>query len=128
MTADENGNLATVESGDVDTFLSIVANASQELNNMDSAITANTAGIAANAREISDNRDGIAMAMALKAPYVAPDATYAVSGGMGFFDGAKAFAMSGAYRVDARTQVDAGVTYGFDSDKVGGRVGVSYSW
>ncbi len=32
------------------------------------------------------------------------------------------------YRFNANTQLDAGVTYGFDRNQVGGRIGVTYAW
>ena len=74
------------------------------------------------------NRDGVAMAMALDTPYVPDTKQFAMSGGIGFFEGSQALAVSGAYRIDGNTQVDAGFAYGFDSESLGGRVGVTYSW
>ena len=37
----------------------------------------------------------------------------------------QALAASMGYRFDANTQVDAGITYGFDRNQVGGRIGVT---
>jgi autotransporter adhesin len=109
VTADANGNLAVSEEAS-NAFASLGSKVQQ------------------NADDIADNREGIAMAMALEVPYVPVDRQFAVSGGLGTFDGANAFAMSGAYRINSNTQLDAGVTYGFSRQQVGGRVGVSYSW
>ena len=77
---------------------------------------------------IEDNKEGIAMAMALNTPYVPEDKTFAVSTSLGAFDGTTAMAASMGYRFNANTQLDAGVTYGFDRNQVGGRIGVTYAW
>ena len=44
------------------------------------------------------------------------------------FEGSEAMAISMGYRINANTQFDAGVTYGFSQDQVGARVGVTYAW
>lgn len=77
---------------------------------------------------IEDNKEGIAMAMALDAPYVPADRTFAVSAGLGSFEGSQALAASMGFRFDANTQFDAGITYSMDRDQVGGRIGVTYAW
>ncbi len=84
--------------------------------------------IAKNGRDIRDNKEGIAMAFALQAPYVAPGMTFAMSGGYGNFEGSSALALSGAFRVSPNVQIDAGLGYGVSHDNLGGRVGVTVSW
>ena len=84
--------------------------------------------IRSNSRQIEDNKEGIAMAMALDAPYVPEDRTFAVSAGLGSFEGSQAIAASMGYRFNANTQFDAGITYGMDRDQIGGRIGVTYAW
>ena len=79
-------------------------------------------------QQVEDNKEGIAMAMALNTPYVPEDKTYAVSTSIGSFEGSQALAASMGYRFDANTQFDAGITYGFDRNQVGGRIGVTYAW
>ena len=79
-------------------------------------------------KQVEDNKEGIAMAMALNTPYVPDDKTYAVSTSIGSFEGSQALAASMGYRFDANTQFDAGITYGFDRNQVGGRIGVTYAW
>lgn len=86
------------------------------------------AGLAGLRRDVDTNRDGVAMAMALQAPYVPPDQSFALNSSFGFFDGASAFSLSGGWRVDQNVQFDAGLAYGFDSNEVGGRVGVTFAW
>ena len=114
VTSDANGNLATASGPSVGALTS--------------AIGSNTAGVAANSRAITRNEEGIAMAMALKAPYVPADRSYAMSAGVGAFGGSQALAVSMGARLNANTQIDAGVTYGFNQRQVGGRVGVTWAW
>ena len=102
MTSDADGNLA------VDTSLST--------------------SMASLRSQVEDNSEGIAMAMALDTPYVPPSATFAVSGGIATFEGYEAMAVSFGYRVNPNTQIDAGVTYGFDRNQTGARIGVTYAW
>jgi hypothetical protein len=77
---------------------------------------------------IDTANEGVAMALALKAPAVAADKTFAVSGGWGTFEGENAFAMSGAVRANDYLQVDAGVAVGASDGSVGGRAGATLSW
>lgn len=79
-------------------------------------------------RQIDNNKEGIAMAMALNSPYVPTDRTFAVSTGLGSFEGSQALTASMGYRFNDNTQMDAGITYGFSQNQVGGRIGVTYSW
>ena len=95
---------------------------------MGTVINNNTAAISRNAQGIANNKEGIAMAMALDAPYVPADKQFAVSGGIGSFEGNQAVAISMGYRFNANTQMDAGITYGASNKQVGGRVGITYAW
>ena len=116
VTSDASGNLAT--SG---------INLRQVLS-LGTTVESNTAAIANNSRAISNNKSGIAMAMALDAPYVPADKQFAISTGIGSFEGSEALAVSMGFRINPNTQFDAGVTYGFDNDQVGGRIGMTYAW
>ncbi len=78
--------------------------------------------------DIDTNRDGVALAMAMQVPYVPPSKTFALSSGLGFFEGATAFSVSTGWRINPSTQLDAGLGYGFNTDALGGRVGVTVSW
>ena len=109
MTSDAQGNLAVDRS------------IGTQMSQLDSRVRSLGSSI-------EDNKEGIAMAMALSTPYVPEDKTFAVSTSLGAFDGATAMAASMGYRFDANTQFDAGVTYGFDRNQVGGRIGVTYAW
>jgi long-subunit fatty acid transport protein len=121
VTSDDDGNLAT-------SMTPFDPAAFNTALNLGTAVNNNTAAIANNSAQIANNKEGIAMAMALDAPYVPANKQFAVSGGLGSFEGSQAMAISMGYRFNPNTQLDAGITYGFDKNQVGGRVGVTYAW
>jgi hypothetical protein len=82
---------------------------------------------AVNAR-VDDNREGIAMAMALNVPFVSADKDFSMNGRFGHFKGKTAMAFSGAARLNEFIQVDAGVTVGVNSGNVGVSGGLSVAW
>lgn len=79
-------------------------------------------------RKLDVANEGVAMAFALKAPYVAPDKSFALSGGWGGFEGENAFAVSGAVRTGEYIQLDAGIAVGAAEGSIGGRAGATISW
>ncbi len=68
------------------------------------------------------------MAMALDAPYVPPNSTFAMSGRYGNFQGASAVSMSGAFRVSSNVQFDLGLGYGVSHGNLGGTAGFTVNW
>ena len=106
----------------------VTSDASGNLATDGGALFAAAAAIPGLRRDVDRNREGVAMAMALDVPYVPPSETFALGGGLGFFDGSSAFALSGAVRISPSAQLDAGLAYGFDRDTLGGRVGMTFSW
>ena len=84
--------------------------------------------IGRNKRNIARNEEGIALALAMEAPYVPPSQTVAMSGGYGNFKGSSAFAFSGAFRVDPNVQFNAGLGVGLNHGSIGARVGVTIGW
>ena len=69
------------------------------------------------------------MAMALQAPFVPENKTFAFNTSLGFFDGENAIASSGAIRLTNEVQIDGGVSFGLGGDSaVGGRAGVTFAW
>ena len=84
--------------------------------------------IGQNEDDIRDNKEGIAMAMALDAPYVPPNSTFAMSGRYGNFEGSSAVSLSGAFRVSPNVQLDAGLAYGVSHSNLGGTVGFTANW
>ncbi len=84
--------------------------------------------IGKNEDDIRDNKEGIAMAMALDAPYVPPNSTFAMSGRYGNFEGSSAVSLSGAVRVSPNVQFDVGLAYGVSRSNLGGTAGVTVNW
>lgn len=100
------------------------------------AIAQNTSDIAAiNAQiggfadDISANRDGVAMAIALGgiAPLM-PDQNGTLAINVGHFNGANALGIAGGFRLDDGFVLNTGVGYAAGSRTVGGRLGLQYSW
>ena len=69
-----------------------------------------------------------AMALALDAPYLPPNSSFAMSGRYGNFEGASAVSLSGAIRVSRALQFDAGLAYGVSHGNLGGTVGFTLNW
>lgn len=107
VTSDAQGNLAT----DDGSFSGAVSGAIGGLD-----------------KQVKENRDGIAMALALQSPSLAGAESYAFSAGWGGFDGGSAFAASGAVRIAPRAQLDGGIGIGLRENTLGGRVGVTIKW
>lgn len=77
---------------------------------------------------IDTANEGVALALALKSPYVPEDKRVAISGGWGSFEGENAFGLSGAVRAGSNFQIDAGLAVGAGKGSVGGRAGATFSW
>lgn len=84
--------------------------------------------VAQNSRRINKTEEGVAVALALKSPYVPENKTFALSGGWGNFEGRNAFGVSGGLRAGDMIQLDAGVAVGVEDQAVGGRAGATISW
>ena len=78
--------------------------------------------------DIDDNTAGVALALALDSPSVAPGQNFAMSGGVGTFGGEGAIALSFTARVNQNVQLNAGIGSGFRSNTVGGRAGFVIGW
>lgn len=107
------------------------------------AISQNTADIAQNtadiaslsaqingfAEEVSTNRDGVAMAIALGgvAPLM-PDQNGTLAVNMGHFNGASALGLAGGFRLNDAAVMNVGLGYAAGSETYGGRLGVQFSW
>jgi hypothetical protein len=85
-------------------------------------------GLSGLGQQVDENTEGIAMALAMEAPYVPPGQKFAMSGGVGFFQDEAAFALGAGLRVNPNLQLSAGVGVGFRENTVGGRVGLTYGW
>lgn len=81
------------------------------------------------ADQISANRDGVAMAIALGgiAPLL-PDQNGTLAFNVGHFNGANAFGLAGGFRLNDGLVLNTGLGYASGSRTVGGRLGLQYSW
>lgn len=81
------------------------------------------------ADQISANKDGVAMAIALGgvAPLL-PDQNGTIAFNVGHFDGANAIGMAGGFRLNDGLVLNTGLGYASSSRTVGGRLGLQYSW
>jgi len=78
--------------------------------------------------DVRENRDGVAMALAMQSPSLAGAENFALSGGFGAYAGGSAFAATGAVRISPNAQLDGGIGVGFRENRVGGRIGVTFKW
>ena len=81
-----------------------------------------------NNRGIRKSNEGVAMALALDTPAVPAGARFAMSGGIGYFNGQASFASAFSAAVGEMSSVSAGVGYGIRSNEVGARAGFQIAW
>ena len=72
---------------------------------------------------IDKANEGVAMAMAMESPNVPAGARFAISGGVGGFQGKNALATAISAAVGEKATVSAGLGYGLNSGEVGYRAG-----
>ena len=125
--ATNEGRIASV-SQSVSRNEAAFASASAAIALNSAAIDSNSARISDNIDSILDNRAGIAAALALDNAYVPVGQTFAVSGGVGYYDDEAAFAGSLAYRLNNTVQLSGAVTTGVDNGSTGARAGFQASW
>jgi autotransporter adhesin len=81
-----------------------------------------------NRRDIRGANEGVAMALAMDTPNIPAGATFAMSGGVGYFNNRLALAAAISAAVGEMSSVSAGVGYGFNSKEVGARAGFQVAW
>jgi hypothetical protein len=83
-------------------------------------------------KEIDENTQGVAIALAMGSIFVPDSKAFSLSAGYGTFGGANAFATQMALRMNASTIVTGGVGVGLDHGdaptQAGGRLGFQVSW
>lgn len=126
----------------------IAAN-STAINGLNTRVTANTTNIAAlqtltqthtgqinqlfgetaaNRAAIDRSNEGVAMALAMESPMLPAGTTFALSGGVGYFESQGAGTLAISARVSENAAFSAGVGIGFDSGEVGARGGFQVAW
>lgn len=85
--------------------------------------------------EIDENREGVAMAIALESPVLVGAESVGFKANFGAFEGETAFGLSAVGVLHRnvigsgeRLNIDAGVGFGFDHGTVGGRAGLQLTW
>ena len=74
-------------------------------------------------RMIDKANEGVAMALALDSPNIPAGSTFALSGGIGGFQGKNALATAISAAIGEKATVSAGLGYGLNSGEVGYRAG-----
>ena len=144
ITATENittANTAGIaaNASDIGTNASNINSNTGRITTNETNIGTNTAGIASLNNQVSSlttsvqaNRevasDGIAIALASKAPTLPAGANQAITMGFGHYDGRTAFAGGFTARVAPRSQLYGTVGLGFNTGKVGLSAGYQFSW
>ncbi|NVE94451.1 YadA-like family protein [Altererythrobacter lutimaris] len=83
---------------------------------------------AENRSAIRRANEGVALALSMESPALPSGTSFALSGGIGYFDNAAAGSMAMTARVSDRAAISAGVGVGFDSGEVGARGGFQVAW
>jgi autotransporter adhesin len=79
--------------------------------------------------DIDKTQEGVAMAFAMSGTSgLAKHEKFALSGGVGTFEGQQGAALGAAMRLDENWSLNAGVAAGMQEGTVGGRVGFRYAW
>ncbi|MGB7419044.1 MAG: YadA-like family protein, partial [Erythrobacter sp.] len=82
----------------------------------------------ANRQAIDRANEGVAMALAMESPMLPAGTSFALSGGVGYFEDQGAGTVALSARVSDTASVSAGVGVGFDSGEVGARGGFQVAW
>jgi hypothetical protein len=78
--------------------------------------------------DIREANEGVAMALAMDSPSIPAGATFALSGGVGYFKNRAAFAAAISAAVGEMSSVSAGIGYGLNSNDIGARGGFQIAW
>ena len=79
-------------------------------------------------KEIDQNTEGIAVAMAMGGLSLPQGKTFAIGANLGFFQDKQAAAAQLALRLDENLTFNGGIGLGLETNEVGGRVGVMGAW
>ncbi len=86
------------------------------------------AASADNRAAIDRSNEGVAMALAMESPGLPAGTSFALSGGVGYFENQGAGTVAMSARVSENAAFSAGVGVGFDSGEVGARGGFQVAW
>ena len=81
-----------------------------------------------NRRDIRRANEGVAMALAMESPALPEGTSFALSGGVGYYQNRSAATTAFTARVGKHASVSGGVGVGFNSGEVGARGGFQFAW
>ena len=81
-----------------------------------------------NTREIQKANEGVAIALAMESPAVPAGSSFALSGGVGYFNNRAGGSLAVSARVGEKATLSAGVGAGFNTGEVGARGGFQIAW
>ena len=110
---------------DPNLYLNLLAAATDEGETL-LRIDRNEAAHRVNANDIAENRDGVALAMAMHAPPLRGDKNFAVSIGYGHYKDAGALGFSGSWRVAEQAFFSIGGGFGIETTTAGGRASITF--
>jgi hypothetical protein len=83
---------------------------------------------AINRREVGKANEGVAMALAMESPALPPGTSFAVSGGVGYYQNRTAATTAVSARIGRNASASAGVGVGLNTGEVGARGGFQVAW
>lgn len=104
----------------------IAARQAQVTMEQEAQINANTARARENAKDIEENTDGVALAMALYSPALLADKKFAITMGYGHYKSAGALGISGSLKLTEDFYISLGGGFGFETTTAGGRAAVTF--
>jgi hypothetical protein len=137
LVNDANGNVSTNTA-----LLGTVATNTANIASLQTNVASNSAAIASlqgqtttlfdlaavNRRDINRANEGVALALAMETPMLPEGKTFALSGGIGYYNDRTAGTAAFAARIGDSTALTGGVGIGFRSGEVGARAGVQHAW
>jgi hypothetical protein len=81
-----------------------------------------------NSEAIDRANEGVAMALAMESPSIPAGASFALSGGVGNYEGRTSLAMAVSAAVGEMASISAGIGVGANSGEVGTRAGFQIAW
>lgn len=95
---------------------------------VDTLTSANSAAINQAFKRIDENTEGIAIAIAMSGIALPQGKNFAIAGNLGFYESKQAFAAQAALRLNETFTLNGGLGIGFETNNVGGRVGIMAAW
>jgi hypothetical protein len=83
---------------------------------------------AINRREVGKANEGVALALAMESPALPPGTSFALSGGVGYYQNRTAATTAVSARIGRNASASAGVGVGLNTGEVGARGGFQVAW